>query len=177
MKSNLYTLGLRPYRGNFPHEALDIPEIPLPGDQELPRDYVQRWSALWAKCLPGPGGVSTWVVACGRRILPIPSDEKTHGDCLRLLSGRRHRVYSCVSAWNGKDIFQKTTQTHVQLKRLHDQEIAQAILQGWGRGFPGGYDPLDVGGQWILQATGQPSVLWSGWPLYETHCLFQRICS
>ena len=36
------------------------------------------------------------VVACGKRILPKAEDEKIARLCLKLLSGKRHRVYTAV---------------------------------------------------------------------------------
>jgi septum formation protein len=37
------------------------------------------------------------VVGAGRRILPKAEDEATARECLALLSGRRHRVFSAVA--------------------------------------------------------------------------------
>jgi hypothetical protein len=77
----------------------DIDETPKKG--ELPLPYAERMAAAKAAAAAQPGcitlGADT-VVAAGRRILPKADDEATARRCLELLSGRRHRVHSAVTA-------------------------------------------------------------------------------
>ena len=76
-------------------DPADIDETPLKG--EAPAPYAARVAAAKAALVAGrhPGaavlGADT-VVAAGRRILPKTEDVAEAGGCLRLVSGRRHRV-------------------------------------------------------------------------------------
>src|SRR6266581_4486933 len=81
-------------------EPADLDETPRPG--ELPPGHVMRLAEAKARAVQPrhPGAfilAADTVVACGRRILPKAEDEGTARDCLRLLSGRRHRVYGGVA--------------------------------------------------------------------------------
>ena len=64
------------------------------------------------------------VVAVGRRILPKVEDEATLRACMRLLSGRRHRVLTGVAlAIPGQGIRERLVETMIAMKRLSDEEI------------------------------------------------------
>ena len=78
----------------------DINEDPIPG--ELPRVHAIRLACEKAQKvgLVNPGQIilaSDTVVGVGRRILPKTVDRETAEDCLRLLSGRSHRVFTGVA--------------------------------------------------------------------------------
>src|SRR5690242_1647016 len=78
----------------------DIDESVLPG--ELPRDHALRLAREKAEAVAEghPGDLvlaADTVVAVGRRILPKVEDEATLRACMRLLSGRRHRVLTGVA--------------------------------------------------------------------------------
>src|SRR5437763_13616763 len=81
-------------------EPADIDETPRRA--ELPAGHVVRLAEAKARAVQPrhPDGfilAADTVVACGRRILPKAEDEGTARDCLRLLSGRRHRVCGGVA--------------------------------------------------------------------------------
>src|SRR5882757_7624019 len=81
-------------------DPAEIDETPLKG--ELPAAYAQRIAALKLETVAArhPGSfvlAADTVVACGRRILPKAEDEATARRCLRLLSGRRHRVHGGIT--------------------------------------------------------------------------------
>ena len=80
------------------------------------------------------------VVACGRRILPKAEDMDTAERCLRLLSGRRHRVYTgvAVSAPDGRDSA-SCRDDHVTLKRLGSEQLVHYLQSGEWQGKAGGY--------------------------------------
>lgn len=69
-------------------------------------------------------GVDT-VVACGRRILLKAENVEQAEKCIRLLSGRRHRVYTSVCLLTPDQSKQhiRTVVTIVKFKRLSEQEI------------------------------------------------------
>ncbi|MGE3714717.1 MAG: nucleoside triphosphate pyrophosphatase, partial [Alphaproteobacteria bacterium] len=87
--------------GIYPDEVLpaNIDEVQYKGENIV--RYVQRMALEKAQsvaiCRPGSVvlGADTIVVA-GRRILPKAEDEETARECLRILSGRRHQVYTAV---------------------------------------------------------------------------------
>src|SRR4029434_9355670 len=78
----------------------DVDESVLGG--ELPRDHALRLAREKAEAvaLQEPDALvlaADTVVADGRRILPKVEDEATLRACMRLLSGRRHRVLTGVT--------------------------------------------------------------------------------
>ena len=90
----LARLGLAPDR----IIAADINETPLKA--ELPRDYARRMAREKAQAIAANGAhvlAGDTVVALGRRILPKAEDDAAARSCLKLLSGRRHRVLSAIA--------------------------------------------------------------------------------
>src|SRR5258707_10740980 len=88
----LHQVGIIPDRV----DPADIDETPARG--ELPAAHVVRLAEAKARAVAPrhPGAfilAADTIVACGRRILPKAEDEATARACLKLLSGRRHRVY------------------------------------------------------------------------------------
>ncbi len=82
--------------------AADVDETPLKG--ELPDKYALRCAKSKAEAIAAryPNAIvlgADTVVACGRRILPKAEDEETARYCLKILSGRRHRVYTGVCVY------------------------------------------------------------------------------
>ena len=80
------------------------------------------------------------VVACGRRILPKANDAAVAERCLRLLSGRRHRVYTGIAlAAPGGRRASRVVMTAVRFKRLSAEELDAYLACGEWRGKAGGY--------------------------------------
>jgi septum formation protein len=108
------------------------------------------------------------VVAVGRRVLPKADyvDEATA--CLRLLSGRTHRVYTAVTLINpsGRER-QKLVESRVRFKRLSREEIDSYLASGEWRGKAGGYAIQGFAGTFVAKITGSYSNV-VGLPLYET---------
>jgi septum formation protein len=122
-----------------------VDETPLP--RELPRAHVLRLAEAKASDVarrPDAAGAfvlaADTVVACGRRILGKADDEAAARRCLRLLSGRRHRVYTAVAvvAPDGRRAL-RVALTVVRFKRLHARDIASYLASGEWRGKAGGY--------------------------------------
>jgi septum formation protein len=80
------------------------------------------------------------VVACGRRVLPKAETEREAWDCLKILSGKRHRVYGgiAVRAPDGK-LWQRCIMTVVKFSRLTDDEMKAYVASGDWKGKAGGY--------------------------------------
>jgi septum formation protein len=111
------------------------------------------------------------VVAVGRRILPKAEllDEATQ--CLRLLSGRNHRVHTAVCLVTPNGAFrQRLVETRVRFKRLSDEDIEAYLASGEWRGKAGGYAAQGIAGSFIVKIVGSYSNI-VGLPLYETMTL------
>lgn len=80
------------------------------------------------------------VVACGRRILPKAEDDGTVTKCLKLLSGRRHTVYTSIAIIDGDGkLHTRISETKLAFRRLDAKEIADYVKTGEGLGKAGGY--------------------------------------
>ena len=122
-----------------------VDETPLA--RELPRDHVLRLAiAKAAEVAARPDAAGAYVlaadtvVACGRRILGKADDSAAAERFLRLLSGRRHRVYTGVAvvAPDGRRAV-RAVMTMVRFKRLGEREIAAYLASGEWRDKAGGY--------------------------------------
>jgi septum formation protein len=111
------------------------------------------------------------VVAVGRRILPKPELLEEAASCLRLLSGRTHRVYSgvCLVTPN-ESVRTRLVETRVRFKRLSDQDIESYLASGEWRNKAGGYAIQGLAGSFVVKLTGSYSNV-VGLPLYEAVAL------
>ncbi len=165
----LEQIGISPARTLSP----DIDETPRRG--ELPRDYAVRLAAEKAAAVPrGPDEVviaGDTTVAAGRRILPPADTDDIVRQCLTLLSGRRHRVFSAVAAIDAEGrLRQRVGVTIVTFKRLSDAEIDAYVRCGEGRGKAGGYAIQGRAAAFVRFLSGSYSGV-VGLPLYETSAL------
>lgn len=126
-------------------ETPNVDETPLA--RELPRDHALRVARAKRDAVLARAGddeafvlAADTVVACGRRILPKTTDVESAERCLRLLSGRRHRVYGgvAVAAPDGRRA-ERIVETGVRFKRLDAQELAAYLESGEWEGKAGGY--------------------------------------
>jgi septum formation protein len=108
------------------------------------------------------------VVAVGRRILPKAELLDEAAQCLRLLSGRNHRVYTGLCLVNPKEGFrQRLVETRVRFKRLAAEDIEAYLASGEWRGKAGGYAAQGLAGTFIVKLVGSYTNV-VGLPLYET---------
>ncbi len=108
------------------------------------------------------------VVAVGRRILPKAELETEAEQCLRLLSGRNHRVYTGIVLVTPKAAFrQRLVETRVRFKRLNDEDIRGYLATGEWRGKAGGYAVQGIAGSFVVKLVGSYTNV-VGLPLYET---------
>lgn len=143
---------------------------------ELPPGYARRMAREKAAAvLPAAEGAfllaADTVVAVGRRILPKPADEAEARRCLKLLSGRRHRVLGAVfvAAPDGRRR-EKLVTTRVGFKRLSRDEIEAYIASGEWQGKAGGYAIQGLAAAFIPWIEGSyPNVV--GLPLVEVRGL------
>jgi septum formation protein len=155
----------------------DLDETPNRG--ELPRVLAARLAAEKAEAaakiaaqrpeLEGAFLVAAdTVVAVGRRILPKCEvvDEATQ--CLRLLSGRVHRVYTGVTLITPKGgRRRRLVESRVRFKRFSSDEIEAYLASGEWRGKAGGYAIQGLAGSVVVKLVGSYTGV-VGLPLYET---------
>src|SRR5213080_4573148 len=158
----------------------DIDETPKRG--ELPRACANRLARAKAEAalaavrdddeLEGSFILSAdTVVAVGRRILPKAELLDEAAQCLRLLSGRNHRVHTAVCLVTPKETFrQRLVETKVRFKRLSEEDIEAYLASGEWRGKAGGYAAQGIAGTFIVKIVGSYSNV-VGLPLYETTTL------
>ena len=108
------------------------------------------------------------VVAVGRRILPKANLVDEASQCLRLLSGRNHRVYTAICLVTPKEAFrQRLIETRVRFKRLSEDDIQAYIGSGEWRGKAGGYAVQGIAGSFVVKMVGSYTNV-VGLPLYES---------
>ena len=145
---------------------------------ELPRDPALRLAREKAQAVAArhPQDLvlaADTVVAVGRRILPKVEDEATLRACMRLLSGRRHRVLTGVAlVIPGGGVRERLVETMIAMKRLTDDEIAYYASHGEWRGKAGGYALQGYGEVYVRHIAGSYSNV-VGLPLAETRVLLK----
>jgi septum formation protein len=108
------------------------------------------------------------VVAVGRRVLPKCDTSEETEQCLRLLSGRQHRVYTAVSLITPKGYERRRlVEARLRFKRLSSAEIDAYIATGEWRGKAGGYAIQGRAGVFLVKLVGSYTAV-VGLPLYET---------
>jgi septum formation protein len=124
-------------------DPADVDETPRA--RELPAAYARRVAAAKADAVAARRAgafilAADTVVAAGRRILPKAEDRDTARECLRLLSGRRHRVLGAVIAVapDARRAMRLVTTT-VAFKRLSAHEFDWYLDSGEWHGKAGGY--------------------------------------
>jgi len=165
--------------GAEPDEIVPAEIDETPRDGELPRSLAARLAREKAQVAAAvlaadPGKAPAFVVAAdtvvavGRRILPKTELVEEAAACLRLLSGRAHRVYTglCIITPKG-GVRERLIETRVRLKRLSSQEFDHYLASGEWRGKAGGYAIQGLAGAFVVKLVGSyPNVV--GLPLYET---------
>jgi septum formation protein len=158
----------------------DVDETPPKG--ETAKDMARRLSRLKAEIarrtarnredLKGSYILAAdTVVFAGGRILPKAEVVDEAAACLRLLSGRAHRVYTSVCLVTPKDtVRERLVETRVRFKRLSRDEFERYLASGEWRGKAGGYAIQGLAGTFVIKLVGSYSNV-VGLPLYETVAL------
>lgn len=152
-------------------DPADIDETPL--RDETPRRHALRLAQEKARVVSARSPdafvlAADTVVAVGRRILPKAETEADVRYCLKLLTGRNHKVFTGVAliAPDGREA-SRLVETKVGFKRLSEAERNGYIGSGQWKGKAGGYGVQGLAGGFITDIQGSyPSVV--GLPLYET---------
>ncbi len=158
----------------------DVDETPK--KNELPRAVAQRLASEKAHAatriaaardeLEGAFIVAAdTVVSVGRRILPKCELIEDAGDCLRLLSGRQHRVHTGLSIVTPRGAERRrVVESRVRFKRLSGADMESYLASGEWRGKAGGYAIQGLAGAFVVRIVGSYSSV-VGLPLYETQAL------
>ena len=155
----------------------DIDETPK--KHETPRNLAMRLAsekaararrimALQPELAGGFLIAADTVVAVGARIQPKCETRDEAEDCLRLLSGRQHRVYTAVSVITPRGFERKRlVEARLRFKRLSAQETDAYLASGEWRGKAGGYAIQGLAGVFVVKLVGSYTAV-VGLPLYET---------
>ncbi|HEX7946260.1 MAG TPA: nucleoside triphosphate pyrophosphatase, partial [Phenylobacterium sp.] len=135
----LRQIGLQP-------DAVDAAELDENQDpHETPRQLALRLAQAKAAVVATrhPGAfvlAADTVVAVGRRVLPKAEDAAEVAACLKLLSGRAHRVLTgiAVAAPDGRTA-SRLVESRVHFKRLSQHDTDAYLACGEGVGKAGGY--------------------------------------
>ncbi len=150
--------------------AADIDETPY--RTEGPRELAARLSrdklqTIAARFPDAYIIAADTVVGCGRRILPKAETPQDVRDCLTLLSGRRHRVFTGVAihAPGGKTR-QRIAESIVTFNRLSPADIEAYVASAEGQGKAGGYAIQGRAAAYIRFISGSYSNI-VGLPLFD----------
>ena len=161
-------------------QPTEIDEIPVKG--ELPRALANRVAKTKAQAALASVKIdeqlrgsyilaADTVVAVGRRIMPKADMLDEAAACLRLLSGRNHRVYTGICLVTPRETFrQRLIETRVRFKRLSTEDIEAYLASGEWRGKAGGYAIQGLAGTFVVKLVGSYTNV-VGLPLYETMSL------
>ena len=113
------------------------------------------------------------VVGLGRRVLPKAETYQEAKDCLTLLSGRAHWVYSsvCLIAPDGTKSI-RCVETKVRFKRLSRDDLESYLKSDEWKGKAGGYAIQGRAEAFVRYLSGSHSGV-VGLPLNETVALLQ----
>jgi len=152
----------------------DINEDPIEG--ELPRGHALRLAQEKAIKVASENPdciilAADTVVGVGRRILPKTETPDQARKCLKMMSGRGHRVFTGVAVINpGGEMISRAVETRLKMKHLSREEIENYIDSDEWKGKAGGYGIQGRAAVFI------PSIIGSytnvvGLPLFETRNL------
>jgi septum formation protein len=161
---------------------VDIDETPK--KREAARSIVQRLASAKARTAQNSalvrqlGGnifilAADTAVTVGRRLLPKTETPEDATDCLSLLSGRAHRVYTaiCLVTPKGRRLL-RVVDTRVRFKRLTREEIESYLVSDEWRGKAGGYAIQGRAEAFVRHLNGSYTNV-VGLPLYETINMLQ----
>ena len=164
-KEILAQVGIIPFEIRAPN----IDETPLA--KELPLQYCSRITEKKIQALKLADDeiaiCADTTVAVGRRILGKPSDRDEANSFLNLLSGRRHKVITCVAVRKQNKIRTKEVVSRVKMRVLGFEEKEFYLNSGDWEGKAGGYGIQGIASSFIPWIGGSYTGI-VGLPLTET---------
>lgn len=154
---------------------VDVPEQPAPG--EKPEDYVLRVACDKARAgyarvtaqADAVLGADTEVVL-DDEVFGKPADAAGATAMLERLSGRTHRVVSCVCLVDARGEHARTCVSEVRFAPLDAGTIAAYVATGESFGKAGGYAIQGRAAAFVEHLSGSYSAV-MGLPLFETAAL------
>ena len=154
--------------------AADLDESML--KDETPRQLAVRLAVAKAQAIASQRPedfvlAADTVVCVGRRLLDKALTDEDVVSCLRLLSGRGHRVITGVAVMSPDGrLSSRAVETRLRTKVLSQAEIQAYVASGEGIGKAGGYGIQGRAGAFIIELIGSFTGV-VGLPVYETHTL------
>lgn len=162
--------------------APNVDESPLP--KETVRTYCQRITKkkfdaaieiLSKKKIPSKNYIvitADTMAACGRRLLNKSYDPEVIRNRLKLIAGRRHKVFTsvCCGLIDNNELItlrQKTVMSILKFKRFNEKEIQELVDSKEGEGAAGNYSIAGIASKYLQFLSGSQSNV-IGLPLYET---------
>tara|TARA_B100000886_G_scaffold300561_1_gene229625 strand:- start:358 stop:957 length:600 start_codon:yes stop_codon:yes gene_type:complete len=148
--------------------------------KELPHIYAKRMSLEKNRVFQPkyPESIiltADTVVSVGRRILPKTLDINKAEECLKLISGRRHKVFTSFTLYTpNSSLKTKTIKSIIKFKRLHPDEISYYLASKEWEGKAGGYAIQGIAASFINFISGSYSNV-VGLPLAELYRLLISI--
>lgn len=147
---------------------------------ELPENYVERLAIEKAQAVLSLPQYQTATVigsdtcvVINNCILGKPANKAQSIEMLMALSGKRHQVYTAVSAVTKTTVKKVTVVTHVEFKVLTKSEITAYWQSGEPQDKAGSYGIQGLGGQFVKAIEGSYSSV-VGLPLVETAMLLDE---
>jgi septum formation protein len=156
----------------------DIDETPRP--DERPRALALRLAEEKAAAVEAAQPrayilAADTVVGVGRRILPKTETEAEERDCLRILSGRSHDVFTGVAIIApDRRRASRVIACRVTFKRLSHEEVEGYVASGDWKGKAGGYAIQGPAGAFATYIQGSYTSI-IGLPLNETVGLLEGL--
>jgi len=149
---------------------------------ETPDDYVQRVAIAKAthgaqlvgvrRLAPRPVLAADTTLDVDGEIIGKPRDEQDAMAILGRLSGRSHRVLTCVAVAHGERIEHRTSISEVRFRQLDPEEIRRYVLSGEPMDKAGAYGIQGRAAIFIEEIRGSHSGI-VGLPLCETALLLR----
>jgi septum formation protein len=157
----------------------DIDEVRLKGEKAY--DMVVRLSG--DKCRKAmekfPDDIviaADNVSVVGGKVLDKTFDPEIERAYLKLISGRRHKLYCSLSVGvKSQDILiQRTVESSLKFKRMSESEIEEYVASAEWRGCGGGYAVEGMAAKYLSWISGSFSAI-QGLPLHELHQILSGI--
>lgn len=185
MKNKLILASASPRRVDLLAQIGVVPDAIIPADidetlkkGELPRAFALRLAQEKAEKIAAENKgtivlAADCVVAAGRQVLDKPVDDKDAERIVRVLSGRRHKVYGgiCVIDAEGK-ARTRLCETTVVFRRLSEDEIAYFVASRQWEGKAGGYAVQGLAAAFVKFISGSHSNI-VGLSLYDTAAMLK----
>jgi septum formation protein len=116
------------------------------------------------------------VSVVGTRVLDKTYDPEIERQYLKLIGGRRHRLYTSVCAFikSENKFIQKTSMSILKFKRFSQEEVEKIIECEQWKGCSGGYAIEGLMGQYLTWVQGSVSNI-MGLPLHEVNNILSSI--